>query len=151
MTWDSVGSESGIYHFPQKDDLLLVGFVGEDVDYPVILKRFSSESDKIPPNALGGDMVLKTREGENLWITGQRRVNITRGDAQPGENLVLGQVFKKLCQDLLEILKKETHICMPPGYESLPPSQASEYDQLKQSPVDDEKSLSDVAFTEKGE
>ena len=151
MTWDAVGKDAGIFHFPKIGDFVLVAFPDNDVDSAVVIRRLTNLDDTIPPNATSGDLVVKSREGENLWLTGQKRVNITKGDAAPDENLVLGKQLKALMQQLLQTLSQETHVCGPPGYNSSPPNQAADYNNMKASPVDDDAMLSDVSFTEKGE
>ena len=75
MSWEAVGKDAGFYHFPNIGDVVLIAYPDQEIDNAVIIKRFSNIDDTIPQNAVGGDMVLKTREGETLWITGQKRIN----------------------------------------------------------------------------
>ena len=63
----------------------------------------------------------------------------------------MGQVLKAFASALLDILKQETHLSSPPGYNTSVPTQAADYTRLQDTPIKDDKILSDFAFTEKGE
>ncbi len=163
MTWDSVGPEAGDYQFPSVGDVVLICYVEGDDDMAVIIKRFSSIEDKIPKNAEAGDRVIKSLPEKNLWLTGQKKIILSKTDAQSSENLVLGQVFKKFQIDLLDkliecmkTLAVETHTSSMPGYPTTPPTQAAAYqtvkdalNSLKSSPIEDEEILSKYCFTSK--
>ena len=66
MSWEAVGKDAGFYHFPNIGDVVLIAYPDQEIDNAVIIKRFSNIDDTIPQNAVGGDMALKTREGETL-------------------------------------------------------------------------------------
>lgn len=162
MSWDAVGPESGIFSFPSVNDLVLVAFAEGDDDQCFVIKRLTSKEDKIPLTAMDGSIVMKSLEGKNIWLTSDTKINISRGDTAPTENLVLGQVWKTLMIDILDLLidgfqqkSQETHIGNL-GYRTSPPENAPDYlmikamlELLKSSPVEDEKALSDLSFTEK--
>jgi hypothetical protein len=82
------------------------------------------------------------------WVTAADMVFI--GSDAADEPFVLGKVFKKWAQDLLDQLQQETHISGLPGYPTTVPQNAAQYAQLKASPIDDDAVLSDKIFGEKG-
>jgi uncharacterized protein involved in type VI secretion and phage assembly len=164
MSWDYVGPESGIYALPAVGDLVLVAFADGDDELAFVIKRLTTKEDKAPANAVSGDMVLKALAGKKTWISSDERINLSVADAEPTENLVLGQVFKAMMQDILaelstlcQTLSQHTHITGSPGSTTSAPIQAaafisnkSQFDATKASPVDNEDVLSDLAYTEKG-
>ena len=158
-----VGPNSGDFQRPAINDMVLIAFVDADPDLAFIFARLTSKEDTLPVNSDAGDRVIKSLGGKNVWITGQNKVNITKTDAIPDQNLVLGQVFKKFASDLidrikdaLDILAVETHTSTMPGFPTSPPTQAAQYtalkgqlDSLKNSPIVDEAILSSYAYTSK--
>ena len=148
MGWEAVGPESGCFFPPSVMDMVLVGFAEGLDDQAFIIKRLTSKEDKIPVNVINGDAVLKALAGKKTWITGEK-VNLTKGDAQPTENLVLGQVFKTAYSEDLDETSKHKHIGNL-GYFTAVPDNAAKFSALKADPIDNEGVLSDVAFTEKG-
>ena len=162
MTWEAVGPDAGIFMLPVAGDLVLLAWADGDDDTINVIKRFTSREDKIPVNALTGDIVLKANSGKRGWFTALK-IFLTKGDAEPTENLVLGQQLKTLLSYLLLKLKDQAteisthHHIGNLGYPTSAPNQsaafvqfAADFDDVKSSPVDDELILSDVAFTEKG-
>lgn len=164
MTWDSVGPNSGFYSFPTIGDLVLCASAEGQVDYSYVIKRLSSKEDKIPANAEGGNTVLKALNTKELWLTSDSRINLSKGDSEPTENLVLGQIFKTFASSLISIMtgliddmKTEDHIGNL-GFKTGTPLNSSAYDAaksalnaLKASPIDDSAILSNISYTEKGE
>lgn len=162
MTWDSVGPDSGDYDFPSPGDLVLFAQAEGDVDQAFVIKRLSSREDTIPQEATTGDKVHRAKAGKKYWNISDINIYFSRTGTEPTENLVLGQVFKKFAQDLLEILKTQAqndadhrHIGNL-GYLSFVPDLTSdyldrktEYNELKESPINDQAILSDLSFTEK--
>ena len=163
MTWNSVGPEAGDFQIPSVGDMLLIAYVDADPSQAMVLTRFSSTEDKIPANAVEGDRVIKSLAGRNMWITGQNNLYLTKTDAVPTENLVLGQVFKQWASDLItqiealmDALQAETHTSGPPGMATTPPINAADYASiktaltaLKDSPIGDDAVLSSYALTYK--
>jgi hypothetical protein len=149
MTWESVGPESGIFQFPAIGDLVLVGFAEGDVSQAFVIRRLTSRADKIPLKAVDGDLVLKAGSAKKAWLVSGTKILIAKGDAEPTENLVLGKVLKKLLQDVLTAISTHTHTSGPPGVLTTPPTQAATFTGLKSDPVDNDKILSGIAFTEK--
>jgi len=156
---DSVGSQS--ITLPNKDDLVLVAFT--DDNFPVVLTKLFSESDKIPQNAVTGDTVLRSLIGKKTWITSDTRINLSQNDTIPTENLVLGQVFKTFADDLLTLLATKfdndsvhKHIgnlgvfTTPTDKATDDQTSKSDVEDLASSPIGDDAILSDLAFTEKG-
>lgn len=162
MTWECVGPDSGEFTFPVQDDMVLVAQAEGDDDQAYIIKRLSSRADKIPAIALTGDKVHKTLNGKKFWNISDTRINLSRSETEPTENLVLGQIFKQFASELLATLKVNSqnsadHVHIGNlGYYTFKPNleteflnRKEEYDTLKQSPIDDEVVLSDLSFTEK--
>lgn len=162
MTWENVGEESGDFEFPAPDDLVLLVNAEGDDDQSYVIKRLTSRVDKIPAAAANGDKVHRARKGNKYWNVSDTKILLAKGDTEPNQNLVLGQVFKSFAADLLSELKKQAttdsqHYHMGNlGYYTAPPKQASEfvangakYDTLKASPINDQAILSDLSFTEK--
>lgn len=89
-----------------------------------------------------GEVALYDAYGHVLYLSNGK---IQLGSEASSENMVLGQVFKQFASDLLDALATHTH----PGIGS-PPSNMSKFTALKSSPVQDEKILSSISFTEKG-
>lgn len=161
MAWDSVGGDSGFFTLPSKDDLVLVAYT-DDNTHSYVIKRLTSVSDRLPVTAITGDSVFKSLANKKIWITSDSRINLSRGDEEPTENLVLGQVLKtfladELSQisDLSDKVAKHKHIGNLGGA-TTPPDNASDFeaikgeiDALKSSPIDDDGILSDISFTEK--
>jgi len=162
MTWDMVGPDAGLFTFPSPDDLVLICFAEGSDDQAFILKRLASKVDTIPEQALTGDTVLAALSGKKTWINSDTKINLAKGATDPTENVILGQEWKTFMITLmtklittLDTLKNETHIGNL-GYDTSIPKQTSIYDGLKSdletlkaSPVEDEKVLSDLTFTEK--
>ena len=162
MAWECVGPDSGEFTFPVQDDMVLVAQAEGDDDQAYIIKRLSSRADKIPAIALTGDKVHKTLNGKKFWNISDTRINLSRSETEPTENLVLGQIFKQFASELLATLKVNSqnsadHVHIGNlGYYTFKPNleteflnRKEEYDTLKQSPIDDEVVLSDLSFTEK--
>lgn len=162
MTWDSVGPDSGDFVFPAIDDMVLIAQAEGDDNQAYVIKRLTSRSDKIPQIAVNGDKVQRTLAGKKFWNVSDTRINLSRGETEPTENLVLGQVFKTMMSELLASLKVHAqndadhlHIgnlgyyTFKPNLEAEFLNRKEEYDTLKTSPIDDEVVLSDLSFTEK--
>jgi len=162
MTWECVGPDSGEFTFPVQDDMVLVAQAEGDDDQAYIIRRLSSRADKIPAIALTGDKVHKTLNSKKFWNISDTRINLSRSETEPTENLVLGQIFKQFASELLATLKVNSqnsadHVHIGNlGYYTFKPNleteflnRKEEYDTLKQSPIDDEVVLSDLSFTEK--
>lgn len=162
MTWDAVGPDSGDIVFPAIDDMVLIAQANGDDDQAYVIKRLTSKVDKIPQIALDGSKVQRTLPGKKFWNVSDTRINLSRGETEPTENLVLGQIFKQFASELLATLKTHSqndadhkHIgnlgffSFKPDLESEFLSRKEEYDTLKTSPIDDEAVLSDLSFTEK--
>lgn len=177
MTMDLGGGDSGLFQLPSVGDMVLVAFADGDPNLCFIIRKLSSIEDKIPVRSAEGDMTLVSLLGKKLWLTSDTRVNISKGSNEPTENLVLGQELKTLLvsmlttiQDLSDQLKDlstkvSTHTHM--GNLSFPTQKPlqemdfvsiassvdgikTQFGDMKSSPVQDEKILSDLAFTEKG-
>lgn len=149
MSWSAVGEEAGVFMFPNVGDLVLVCMADGDEEDAFVFSRLTSKIDKIPLHAADGDLVAKALTGKKTWITSDTRINLSAGDTEPTENLVLGQVFKTMQSEFLEAVSLHTHIGNL-GYNTAPPDNASVYTDLKADPIDNEGVLSDLAFTEKG-
>jgi hypothetical protein len=149
MTWDAVGSEAGFYMLPEPGDLVLVGQAEGDVEQAFILRRLSSSEEKIPANVDDGSIVLKSVAGKKIWVTSDTRINLSKADGTPSENLVLGQVLKTVLGQFMQKFIEHTHIGNM-GFQTTAPSNATDVTSLKSGNVDNEGILSQIAFTEKG-
>jgi len=162
MTWESVGPDSGDFEFPAPGDMVLVANAEGDDDQAFVVKRLTSRSDKIPAAAIAGDKVHRARAGNKYWNVSDTKIFLARGDAEPTQNLVLGQVFKTMMSSLLATLKvhaqddaEHRHIGNLGYYTEVPLNELEyldrkdEYNILKSSPIDDEAVLSDLGYTEK--
>lgn len=163
LAWPGTGVDRGIFFPPKVDDWVIVAFVDKQVNFGYIIARLSNTVDKVPAEVFDGHAVLRSNEGKNLIAKGTK-ILLGQAEDAPAENFVLGQVFKtyassllEILSDLLEIMAMETHISSAPGGISSPPQQAAQYqalkvkiDNLKQTPIDDDKILSDFIFGEKG-
>lgn len=177
MSWDSVGPESGFFAFPSVGDAVLCASAEGDVDQTYVIKRLSSRQDKIPNTALTGDSVLRALSGKKLWNTSDTRINLSKGDTEPTENLVLGQRMKTTYSDhlskLVDIITQMTtqidnviaHLHIGNlGFQTggvFDPSPMNDVkselntlksaiNTLKSDKVDNEFILSNLSFTEKG-
>jgi hypothetical protein len=162
VTWDSVGTNAGIFQFPQVDDLVLVAWGEGDEEQAFVIKSFSSKVDTIPPQATDGDTVIRALAGQMVHLLSDSKVLLGRGATDPSENLVLGLIFKTLMSEVLAELKSmadtlaaHTHIGNM-GFPTAPPVQAAAitahgtvFNAKKANPVDNGNILSDVAFTQK--
>lgn len=163
MTWDSVGPDSGIFQFPSVGDLVLIEFADKDPDQCFVTRRLTSREDKIPLQAVGGDLAMIALKDKKVWITSNNKIFLSKGIGEPAEPLVLGNQMKTLVSFILQTLATLTEKVMNHrhmgnlGYPTMPPVTATEFLEIQQaftekkaSPVDDGKILSDLAFTEKG-
>lgn len=162
MTWENVGPSSGDFEFPSVGDLVIFGQAEGSEDYAFVLKRLTSEEDKIPTSAVGGDKVHKAKASKKYWNISDSKIFLSRSDSEPTENLVLGQQLKTLMQDLLsqmaihaQVDSSHDHIGNL-GFATTPPNQSGDYsniesgyNDIKASPVDDDTILSDLSYTEK--
>jgi hypothetical protein len=162
MSWENVGTNSGDFEFPAIGDLVLIANSEGDDDQAYIIRRLTSKVDTIPEQAANGHKVHQARNGNKYWNISDTRINLSRGQTEPDENLVLGQIFKKFASDLLDIMKEHAqndadhkHIGNLGFFSFIPDkkqdylSRKEEYNTLKESPINDEKILSDLGFTEK--
>lgn len=177
MTWDAIAPDAGIFMFPAVNDLVLLNFSEDDEEQVFIIRRLSSGEDTIPKIAEDGSLVLKAKSGTKSWLSSDTRINLSKGETEPTENLVLGQKFKATytshLEKLVELIEKlvtqrqtdsvHTHLVI--GIPSTGPNESAamiaeknllsilkdEIDQLKTDDVVSEKILSDLAFTEKGD
>lgn len=148
VAWDATGPDAGNFTFPNQGDWVLVAFAEGSPHDPFVFKRLTSKSDTIPTQAVTGDAVYRALAGKKAHLLSDTRINLGRGGSEPTENVVLGQVFKEMMSEFLQIFAEHKHIGNL-GYYTPPPDNFNEALTLKSSPVDDEAILSDVSFTEK--
>lgn len=162
MTWENVGPDSGDFEFPSPGDMCLFCQAEGEEEYAFVVKRLTSEEDKIPEEATTGDKVNRARATRKYWNISDTAIYLARQGSEPTENLVLGQIFKTLMQNTLTSLKdhaqtdsEHRHIgnfgywTSKPDQELVYLQRKTEYDSYKTSPVDDEAVLSDLSYTEK--
>lgn len=148
MTWDHTGPAAGTIAFPNPGDWVLVAFADGSPDHAFVIRRLTSKTDTIPAQAVTGDSVYRALASKKAHLISDTRINLARGGAEPTENLVLGQIFKEMMSEFLQIFAEHRHIGNL-GYYTPPPDNFNDALDLKASPVDDEAILSDVSFTEK--
>jgi hypothetical protein len=148
MSWNAVGPDAGIFQFPSIDDLVIVGYLDGNENEAYVISRVTSKTDKIPMQALDGHLVLRTLAGKKAWVTSDTGVRLSRGNTEPTERLMLGDVFKTAYSKDLDETAKHKHIGNL-GYLTAVPDNAVEFTTLKASPVDDAEMLSDLSKTEK--
>jgi hypothetical protein len=148
MTWEQVGPNAGVFGFPAVGDLVLLGFADKDMDQCFVLKRLTSQEDKIPLQAADGSTVVRALAGKKAHLLSDTAVLLGRGGADPTEPLVLGNVFKEAYSSHLGLDAAHKHIGNL-GYLTFVPDNASDMLDVKASPVDDDAMLSDLAKTEK--
>lgn len=154
---DAIGG--GSITLPNKDDLVLIAFTDED-QKAVIIKRLYSNDDKLPKQAVTGDTVLESLVTKKLWLSSKNRINLSKDDVEPTENLVLGQIFKAFASDLLTIQSTQLQsnsehahvgnlgaIVTPNDKATDDLTAKADIDQLKASPIDNSEILSDLSYT----
>jgi hypothetical protein len=149
MTWEYAAPNAGIMGLPEQNDVVLLGMAEGDEEQAYVLRRLTTREDQIPIQAIGGDLCVVAKSGKKLWLSSADKIYLSKSETAPTENMVLGQVFKTLMENLLDALASHTHISSTPGFPTAPPANAATFTGLKASPVSDEAVLSDVAFTEK--
>ena len=163
MTWDATGPDAGSFTLPVVGDLVLVGYIDGHEDEAVVIRRFSSKEDTIPPQALDGDTVFRALFEKEIHLLSDKFINLGRGGAvDPAEFVVLGNTFKTVMSDFMLRVSNfmadyiaHSHIANLGAPTSKPDNAASVtadkafVDAKKASPIDDELFLSDVARTEK--
>lgn len=149
VSWSAVGESAGFFQLPEVNDLCLLGVADGDEETPFVLTYLTNRTDKIPETALDGSMVAKSRAGKKLWLQSDTRANIAKGDAEPTEPLVLGNVVKQVLADFLDKVSTHTHPNGNMGAPTGPPVEAADFVAIKTGQVDNGNILSDFAFTEK--
>lgn len=104
MAWESTGPESGDFDFPIEGELVMIAMMEGDDDHAYVVKRLTSKDEKIPNTAIGGHRVVRARSGKKLWLTSSTRINLSLGDTEPTEPLVLGNTFKTALSSILQTL-----------------------------------------------
>lgn len=148
MSWEHVGPDAGIYGFPSPQDLVLLAFGEGDIDSAFVIRRLTSKVDKIPLQAVNGDLVVRALAGKKAHVLSDSMVLLGRGGSDPTEPLVLGLVFKAAYSSHLQLTADHMHIGNM-GFVTTPPDNAAQFLALKSDPVDNDAMLSDLAKTEK--
>lgn len=148
MTWDSVGPNAGIFQFPSIDDLVIVGYLDGSENEAYVLRRCTSKVDKIPLQAVGGHLTLRSLTGKKGYLVSDTGVRLQRGDTEATERLVLGDTFKTAYSSDLAATAAHKHIGNL-GFLTFVPDNAATFTSLKASPVDNANMLSDLSKTEK--
>jgi hypothetical protein len=168
MSWDDAGPDCGVIRFPEVADLVLVAFVDGDPDQAYVLKRLTSQEEKIPLKALDGHTVIAALAGKNVYLSSDTKIFIGKPGNEGTEPVVLGNVLVSCLTDLVTQVEAiisaiETNpmvICSAPGQPGLiAPALKTALDSVKTA-LDTNKSnflttsssniLSQLAFTERG-
>jgi hypothetical protein len=153
MTWDFVGDGGGLFSFPQRDDMVLLGFVEGDEDQVYVLKRLSSKEDVIPKEAEDGSAVLKSVPGKDLNLLSDKKINIGKTGQSSTSPLVLGDVLNDLLSSLYDAILNAPQIGIGPmGPVVLDPGLRVQLTIQKQQYIDTAATniLSQLSFTERG-
>ncbi len=156
MSWDMTG-----FRFPTVGDMVLIAFIEGHEDDCTIVKNFTSESAKIPTQALSGDTVISSVPGKNVWMVSDGKILLAKGEAIPTEPVVLGNQLVALLSAILdklaslsETLSTHTHTGNL-GYPTSPPTEQSQiaevqsfFNSKKSDPVDNKAILSVTSFTD---
>lgn len=126
---------------PAKTPALIIPIDGDPTHLNMV-----GHFDESRPSMQDGETILYDAFGHIVYLSESK---MQFGSKASDENMVLGKVFKQWAHDLLTQLAAEMHIGNM-GYNTSVPTNASQYDALKASPIDDATILSDIAFTEKG-
>ena len=90
----------GFFTLPNKDDLVLVGFVNKDEVF--IISYLSSKDDLIPKTVKEGHTVLRASPKKHLELASDTKGYLSKGaDTRPTEPLVLGAVLKTMLTELI--------------------------------------------------
>lgn len=128
---------------PAKKSALLIP-VAMDPTHQNVVGHF----DETRPTGDDGETLLYN-EFDQLIYMKNGKILLGKASKSAAENLVLGQVFKTMMDTLLTAIAAHTHIGNL-GYDTSPPKNAADFNDIKASPIDDNKILSDIVFTEKG-
>lgn len=93
-----------------------------------------------------GETFLYDAYGHEIYLSKEK---IQIGSKAADEPFVLGLVFQKMMDDLIQLIAMHTHITTVPGVNTTPPNEAPQFLQIKASPIDDKLILSDEIFGEK--
>jgi phage gp45-like len=96
------------------------------------------------PSLNQGEVIMYDQYGHQIYLSEGK---MQFGSANSAENMVLGQVFKTMMDTLLAAIANHTHIGNL-GYETSPPTNSEDFNNIQSSPIDDEKILSQKCFTE---
>lgn len=102
VAWDACGPDAGSFQFPLVDDLVLLQLMEGDDEQIYLVKRLSTNIDKIPTQATQGHMIHRALSGKQIWISSDTGILIGLGgenDPIPDEPLVLGNVLTQLLVD----------------------------------------------------
>lgn len=176
VSWSHCGPNAGVFMFPQIGDLVMFCLVSKKEDQSFVIKTLSSKEDTIPITAKDGSLVLRSISKKKSWLTSDTRINLSRGDTEPLENLVIGQKFKTTYLSHLSklvilieklVIQRETDlnhthigifgvpVNIPIQTTAMTAEKAElntikgEIETLKANDVESENILSDVSFTEK--
>lgn len=154
MTWDHVGANSGIIAFPQVKDVVLIAFVSGDINQAYVIKRLTSQVNKIPVQAVSGDTAIVAVSGKKTWIVSDTKINLTKGSTDGDQAVVLGNVLKEFLTNFIDSILNASQIGISPvGPVVLEPAIRTALTQYKQTYLTNEATniLSQLAFTERGE
>lgn len=101
--------------------------------------------DESRPTTKDGECILYDANGHIIYLSESKMQFGSKSSANP---MMLGDIVLKLLSDLLELIANHRHVGNL-GYQTSEPLTQMQFLQLKESPVDDEKIISNKCFTEK--
>lgn len=153
VTWDSIGDGGGFVQFPQADDLVLLAIAEGDDEQCFVIKRLSSNVDKIPAKATGGDTVVQALAGKKLHLLSDTKILLGKGAADPMEPLVLGNVLLNALTDIINAFLNAPQVGLTAfGPAFLDPTLRTALMQAKTTYVTNASTnvVSQIGFTERG-
>jgi hypothetical protein len=148
-----VGPSAGSFMFCDAGDLVLTANANGDDDSCYVIANLTSKEDKIPANAAPGVPVIKARAGKKAWITSDTKINLSAGDPDPTEAVVLGNVLKTFMEAFFDAILNAPSIgicavgpvALDPAIRTQLVAQKTQYLSTAASNI-----LSQLTFTERG-
>jgi hypothetical protein len=153
MTWEHVGPSSGIFVFPNVNDVVLIGMPNGDINLAYVLKRLTSKVNKIPLQAVSGDTAIVAKSGKKAWISSNSRINLSKTATTPTEPVVLGNTLASFFGAIFDAILDAPQIgqspvgpvFLDPGVRTALVAAKAQYLQTSATNI-----LSQLVFTERG-
>lgn len=104
VAWPSIGPSTGSIQFPEVGDIVLLAFADGDDEQAFVTLKLSNKTDLIPPQAGSGHLVNKALPGKKVYIISDTAILLGKGDSEPTEPMVLGNVMKAFMTEVISRL-----------------------------------------------